>query len=75
MWCCGRSPTGRTRSRTSTSPWYGYTLGDWTDTWETYARRATTGDWEASGRETLARQRAGVTPVTPTKEGSAKMAE
>ncbi len=57
------------------SPWHGYTLGDWTDTWETFARRATTGDWEATGRETLARQRTGVTPETPTREGSAKMAE
>jgi UbiD family decarboxylase len=57
------------------SPWHGYTLGDWTDTWETFARRATAGDWEASGAETLARQRTGVTPETPTKEGSAKMGE
>jgi UbiD family decarboxylase len=57
------------------SPWHGYTLGDWTDTWETFAQRATTGDWEASGIETLARQRTGGTPETPTKEGSAKMAE
>jgi UbiD family decarboxylase len=60
---------------TAQSPWHGYTLGDWTDTWETFARRATAGDWEATGRETLARQRTGVTPETPTKEGSAKMAE
>jgi 4-hydroxy-3-polyprenylbenzoate decarboxylase len=60
---------------TAQSPWHGYTLGDWTDTWETFARRATTGDWEATGRETLARQRAGMTPETPIKEGSAKMAD
>src|SRR5271169_6283486 len=57
------------------SPWHGYTLGDWTEAWETFARRTTTGDWEETGRETLARQRTGVTPETPTKEGSAKMAE
>jgi 4-hydroxy-3-polyprenylbenzoate decarboxylase len=57
------------------SPWHGYTLGDWTDTWETFARRATTGDWEESGRETLARQRTGVSPETSTKAGSAKMGE
>ena len=25
------------------SPWHGYTLGDWTNTWERYAQRATTG--------------------------------
>jgi UbiD family decarboxylase len=57
------------------SPWHGYTLGDWTETWETFARRATVGDWESTGRETLARQRTGVTPETSTKEGSAKMRE
>ena len=53
---------------TAQSPWHGYTLGDWTDTWETFARRATIGDWEATGRETLARQRTGVMPETPTRE-------
>jgi 4-hydroxy-3-polyprenylbenzoate decarboxylase len=57
------------------SPWHGYTLGDWTDTWETFARRAAAGDWEATGRETLAGQRAGVAPETPVRAGSAKMAE
>ena len=60
---------------TAQSPWHGYTLGDWTDTWETFARRATAGDWEATGRETLARQHSGVTPETPTRGGSAKTAE
>jgi 4-hydroxy-3-polyprenylbenzoate decarboxylase len=39
------------------TPWHGYTLGDWTDAWETYAERATAGDWQRNGRETLARQR------------------
>ena len=29
------------------APWHGYTLDDWTDTWETFARRTTAGDWEA----------------------------
>jgi UbiD family decarboxylase len=57
------------------SPWHGYTLGDWTEAWETFARRAIAGDWEETGRETLARQRTGVAPETPTKEGSARMAE
>ncbi len=44
------------------APWHGYTLGDWTDVWEMFARRAAMGEWEATGRETLARQRAGVMP-------------
>jgi UbiD family decarboxylase len=57
------------------SPWHGYTLGDWTEVWETYAQRATAGEWEISGRETLVRQRAGLSPEAPVREGSAKMAD
>jgi 3-polyprenyl-4-hydroxybenzoate decarboxylase len=57
------------------SPWHGYTLGDWTDTWETSARRATVGEWETTGRETLARQRAGVAPETPTRQEAGGMGQ
>jgi 4-hydroxy-3-polyprenylbenzoate decarboxylase len=53
---------------TAKSPWHGYTLGDWTDTWERYAQRATAGDWEKNGVETLARQRGGLAPETPTSK-------
>jgi 4-hydroxy-3-polyprenylbenzoate decarboxylase len=49
------------------SPWHGYTLGDWTNTWERYAQRATAGDWELNGEETLARRRSDVTPETPVR--------
>jgi 4-hydroxy-3-polyprenylbenzoate decarboxylase len=49
-------------------PWHGYTLGDWTDTWERYAQRATAGDWEQNGKETIARQRSDVTPETPVRK-------
>jgi 4-hydroxy-3-polyprenylbenzoate decarboxylase len=49
------------------SPWHGYGLGDWTDRWETFARRAATGDWELTGSETLARQCGGLTPETPAR--------
>jgi len=49
-------------------PWHGYTLGDWTETWETFARRAVSGEWEQSGRETLARRRGGLTPETPVRD-------
>jgi UbiD family decarboxylase len=51
------------------APWHGYTLDDWTDTWETWARRTTAGDWEETGRETLARQRKGLLPETPARPG------
>ena len=60
---------------TTQSPWHGYTLGDWTVTWDTFARRAAMGDWETTGRETLARQRTGVMPETPTREGAGGMGE
>jgi 4-hydroxy-3-polyprenylbenzoate decarboxylase len=53
---------------TVTSPWHGYQLGDWTEAWETFARRAAAGDWELSGLETLARQRGGVMPETSIRE-------
>jgi UbiD family decarboxylase len=46
-------------------PWHGYTLGDWTDAWERFARRAAQGEWEQNGLETLARQRGGLAPETP----------
>src|SRR6187431_1060764 len=54
------------------APWHGYTLDDWTDTWETFARRTTAGDWEETGRETLKRQRRGLMPETPVRPGQAK---
>ena len=49
-------------------PWHGYTLGDWSETWETYAQRAVTGGWEQSGAETFAQRRGGLTPETPVRD-------
>ena len=49
-------------------PWHGYTLGDWNDAWETYAKRAVTGGWEQSGKETFAQKRGGLTPETPVRD-------
>ena len=49
------------------SPWHGYALGDWTETWERFARRTVAGDWEANGEETLARQRGGLEPEASVK--------
>jgi UbiD family decarboxylase len=53
---------------TAKGPWHGYTLGDWTNTWERYAQRAAAGDWEQNGVETAARQRGDVTPETPVRK-------
>jgi len=49
-------------------PWHGYTLGDWNETWETYANRAVAGAWEQSGAETFAQKRGGMTPETPVRD-------
>jgi UbiD family decarboxylase len=49
-------------------PWHGYPLGDWIDRWDTYAGRAVRGAWEETGKETLARQRAGLAPETPVRK-------
>jgi 4-hydroxy-3-polyprenylbenzoate decarboxylase len=48
-------------------PWHGYSLGDWDAVWDTYASRAINGQWEETGKETLARRRGGLTPETPVK--------
>jgi 4-hydroxy-3-polyprenylbenzoate decarboxylase len=45
-------------------PWHGYTLGDWIERWDVWAARAVRGEWEETGQETLARQRAGLKPET-----------
>jgi len=52
---------------TVNAPWHGYTLGDWSERWDVFAKRAVTGDWEQSGLETLARERKGLKPETPVK--------
>jgi UbiD family decarboxylase len=48
-------------------PWHGYSLGDWIERWDTWAERAVRGQWEETGRETLARQRTGLKPETPAR--------
>ena len=48
-------------------PWYGYSLGDWTDAWEAFARNAVAGEWAKNGENTFARRRGGLTPETPVR--------
>ena len=50
------------------APWHGYSLGDWIDRWDVWADRAARGQWEETGRETLARQRTGLKPETPWRK-------
>jgi 4-hydroxy-3-polyprenylbenzoate decarboxylase len=52
---------------TPQSPWHGYSLGDWEPAWDVYAKRAVEEKWEETGKETLARRRAGLTPETPVR--------
>jgi 4-hydroxy-3-polyprenylbenzoate decarboxylase len=55
-------------------PWYGYSLGDWNETWDQFARNAVAGEWEKNGANTVARRRGGLTPETPVRnvEGHGK---
>jgi UbiD family decarboxylase len=48
-------------------PWYGYQLGDWSESWTEFARNAVTGDWTKNGENTFARRRGGMTPETPVR--------
>ena len=53
-------------------PWYGYSLGDWSDNWDNWAKRAVEGRWEETGRETFAGRKGGMKPETPVREVTGK---
>ena len=53
-------------------PWYGYSLGDWNDTWDKWARLAVEGKWEETGRDTFGRRKGGVIPETPVRSVTEK---
>jgi hypothetical protein len=48
-------------------PWHGYSLGDWNETWDQFARNAVAGEWQKNGANTVARRRGGLTPETPVR--------
>jgi 4-hydroxy-3-polyprenylbenzoate decarboxylase len=48
-------------------PWHGYSLGDWNESWEQFARNAIAGEWQKNGANTVARRRGGLTPETPVR--------
>jgi 4-hydroxy-3-polyprenylbenzoate decarboxylase len=50
------------------SPWHGYTLGDWNERWERFAQRTLASEWQENGVETLARQRPGLEPETSVRK-------
>jgi 4-hydroxy-3-polyprenylbenzoate decarboxylase len=53
-------------------PWYGYSLGDWSENWDNWARRAVEGRWEETGRETFAGRKGGMKPETPVRSVTGK---
>ncbi|HEY7999081.1 MAG TPA: UbiD family decarboxylase [Pseudolabrys sp.] len=52
---------------TPQAPWHGYSLGDWDEHYDIYARRAVEGRWAESGSETIKRRRGGLIPETPVR--------
>ncbi|HEY4375081.1 MAG TPA: UbiD family decarboxylase [Burkholderiales bacterium] len=48
-------------------PWHGYSLGDWSEVWERFAKNAVDGQWHLNGEETFARRKGGLTPETPAR--------
>ena len=53
---------------TPQSPWHGYELGDWSEQWTDYAKRAVAGDWETNGSMTENNQKGGMKPETPVRD-------
>ena len=53
---------------TPQSPWHGYELGDWSEQWTDYAKRAVAGDWETNGSMTANNQKGGMKPETPVRD-------
>ncbi|MAF49023.1 MAG: UbiD family decarboxylase [Rhodospirillales bacterium] len=50
------------------APWHGYSLGDWTETWEEDARRAAAGNYLDNGAKTLKRQQPDLVPETSVRD-------
>jgi UbiD family decarboxylase len=48
-------------------PWHGYSLGDWNDAWDVFAKNAVAEEWEKNGENTRKRRRGGLTPETPAR--------
>jgi 4-hydroxy-3-polyprenylbenzoate decarboxylase len=48
-------------------PWFGYSLGDWTEEWDKSAAEAARGDWMNRSESYRQRRRRGIMPNTPTR--------
>jgi 4-hydroxy-3-polyprenylbenzoate decarboxylase len=49
------------------APWYGYSLGDWTEEWDRNAMQAVRGEWSSRDESYRQRRRSGVAPNTPAR--------
>jgi 4-hydroxy-3-polyprenylbenzoate decarboxylase len=54
------------------APWHGYSLGDWSDAWDVFARNAVAGEWVKNGANTENRRRSGLKPETPVRNVEGK---
>jgi 4-hydroxy-3-polyprenylbenzoate decarboxylase len=50
------------------SPWHGYSLGDWTKSWEDAALRAVQGEYLENGRRSAQRQQKNLIPETSVRD-------
>jgi 4-hydroxy-3-polyprenylbenzoate decarboxylase len=50
------------------SPWYGYSLGDWSDEWDEMAKRAAEGNYMENGRRSAQLRRNDVMPNTSIRD-------
>ena len=50
------------------TPWHGYSLGDWDNSWEEFAQNTVNGQWLENGRATFDRRRPGIRPETPVRQ-------
>ena len=48
-------------------PWYGYSLGEWTEEWDESAMQAVRGDWMERDESYRQRRRTGIAPNTPAR--------
>ena len=52
------------------APWFGYSMGDWSDEWDAAAERAVAGDYLENGLLSAQRRRKGVIPNTAVRSVS-----
>ncbi len=50
------------------SPWYGYSLGDWSEAWQAAADRAAAGEYLENGKRTRQRQQRNLIPETSVRD-------